>query len=88
MTSFSNRIKSLLEGLSRNEKTRDAQRSLRLTRIREKKKEIARDLATGHNVGDFNIDKTDLPLIMFIIQKGYGISMSNLKNLYVRYRGE
>lgn len=88
MTSFSNRIKSFLEGLSRNEKTRDAERSIRLSRIREKKKEIARDLAFGHNVGDFNIDKTDLPLIMFIIQKGYGISMSNLKNLYIRYRGE
>lgn len=88
MTSVGNHMKSFFERLSRNEKTRDAQRNLRLTRIREKKKEIARDLATGHNVGDFNIDKTDLPLIMFIIQKGYGISMSNLKNLYIRYRGE
>jgi hypothetical protein len=88
MTSVGNHIKSFFERLSRNEKTRDAERSIRLSRIREKKKEIARDLASGHNVGDFNIDKTDLPLIMFIIQKGYGISMSNLKNLYVRYRGE
>ena len=88
MTSVGNHIRSFLEKLSRNEKTRDAERSLRLTRIREKKKEIARDLAGGHNVGDFHIDKTDLPMIMSVIEKGSGISMSELKDLYVKYRGE
>ena len=42
MTSVGNHIKSFLERLSRNEKTRDTERSLRLAQIREKKKEIAR----------------------------------------------
>lgn len=88
MTSVSNHIKSFLERLSRNKKTRDTERSLRLALIREKKKEIARDLASGHNVGDFHIDKTDVPMIMSVIERGGGISMTELKNLYIRYRGE
>tara|TARA_R110000868_G_scaffold177216_2_gene415524 strand:+ start:646 stop:912 length:267 start_codon:yes stop_codon:yes gene_type:complete len=88
MTSLNRRIRFFKEGFSRKKKIRDAQRGLRITRIREKKKGIARDLAAGHNTGDFNIDKTDLSLVMFIIQNGYGINFTALKNLYEKYRGK
>ncbi len=88
MTSLNRRIRFLSEGFSRKKKIRDAQRSLRITRIREKKRTIARDLAIGHNTGDFNIDKTDLSIVMFIAQNGYGITFTALKNLYEKYRGK
>ena len=88
MTSLDRRIRFLSERFSRKKKIRDAQRSLRITRIREKKRTIARDLAIGHNTGDFNIDKTDLSIVMFIAQNGYGITFTALKNLYEKYRGK
>ena len=88
MTSLNRRIRFLSEGFSRKKKIRDAQRSLRITKIREKKRTIARDLAIGHNTGDFNIDKTDLSIVMFIAQNGYGITFTALKNLYEKYRGK
>ncbi len=88
MTSLNRRFRFFIEGVSRKKKPRDAERSLRLTRIREKKRSIARDLAVGHNTGDFNLDKTDLSIVMFIIQNGYGITFTALKNLYEKYRGK
>jgi hypothetical protein len=88
MTSLNRRIRFLSEGFSRKKKIRDAQRSLRITRIREEKRTIARDLAIGHNTGDFNIDKKDLSIVMFIAQNGYGITFTALKNLYEKYRGK
>jgi hypothetical protein len=88
MTSLNRRIRFLSEGFSRKKKIRDAERSLRITRIREEKRTIARDLAIGHNTGDFNIDKKDLSIVMFIAQNGYGITFTALKNLYEKYRGK
>lgn len=88
MTSLNRRIRFFIEGYSRKKKIRDAERSLRITTIREKKKGIARDLAAGHNTEDFSIDKTDLNIVMFISQNGYGITFTSLKNLYEKYRGK
>ena len=88
MTSLNRRIRFFIEGYSRKKKIRDAERSLRITKIREKKKGIARDLAAGHNTEDFSIDKTDLNIVMFISQNGYGITFTALKNLYEKYRGK
>jgi hypothetical protein len=88
MTSLNRRIRFFFEGYSRKKKIRDAERSLRITTIREKKKCIARDLAAGHNTEDFNIDKTDLGIVKFISQNGYGITFTALKSLYEKYRGK
>jgi hypothetical protein len=88
MTSLNRRIRFFIEGVSRKRKPRDTERSLRITRIREEKRSIAKDLAVGHNTGDFNLDKTDLSIVMFTILNGYGITFTALKNLYEKYRGK
>ena len=88
MISLTRRIKFFIECLSRKEETRDDERNLRLSLIREKKKGIARDLAVGHNTGDFDLDKKDLSIVMSIIRKGYGITFTELKTLYEKYRGK
>jgi hypothetical protein len=88
MTSLNRRIRFFIEGVSRKRKPRDTERSLRITRIREEKRSIAKDLAVGHNTGDFNLDKTDLSIVMFTILNGYGITFTALKILYEKYRGK
>jgi hypothetical protein len=88
MTSLNRRIKFFIECLSRKEETRNDEKNLRLSLIREKKKGIARDLAVGHNTCDFNLDKKDLSIVMSIIRKGYGITFTELKTLYEKYRGK
>ncbi len=87
MINIGNRIRSIFENASRGREKRKAERSLRITRIREKKKEIARDIAAGHNVGDFSLDPTDVTAIMKTIETGKGICIADLKKLYERYRG-
>lgn len=87
MSSLLIRIKFFFEKFYVDSKSRKLQRGLRQTIINEKKKNIARDLAQGHNLKDFNIDSVDLPSIMKVIEKGKGLTTVELRNLYYKYRG-
>lgn len=87
MSSLSTRIKFLYEKFNRGSKTRKIQRDLRQTIIYENKRNLARDLAQGHNLKDFSIDSIDLPAIMKAIEKGKGSTTIELRNLYYKYRG-
>jgi len=87
MSSLSIRIKFLFEKFNRDLKTRKLQRKIRQSIINENKKNLARDLAQGHNLKDFNIDPIDLPSIIKAIERGKGLTAVELRNLYFKYRG-
>ncbi len=88
MTSLINYIKLISEKSLRGNDKRCKERNLRILKIKQRKKEIAKDLAGGHNVGDFTLDPTDISVISRTIETGSGTSMYNLKELYEKYRGK
>jgi hypothetical protein len=85
MTKIVLRIKAWLENLDQGKK-RKINRDLRLATIRETKKQIALDLAVGHNVSDFNLDEKDILEVMKAME-GHPISFQRLLQIKKRYRG-
>jgi hypothetical protein len=85
MTKIVLRIKAWLENLDQGKK-RKINRDLRLATIRETKKQIALDLAVGHNVSDFNLDEKDILEVMKAME-GHPISFRRLLQIKKRYRG-
>ena len=69
---------------SGGKEARDLRREMRREAIKDNKKEIMRDLMTGHNVGDFEISNEDLGKILkFCDNPAY----TSLLELYKKYRG-
>lgn len=63
---------------------RDLRREMRREAIKDNKKEIMRDLMTGHNVGDFQISNEDLGKIL---KFGDNPAYASLLEFYKKYRG-
>jgi len=81
-----NRRRSLIwwNNLNGGKEDRDRKRSLRRTLIHEKKVGIIRDLALGHNIGDYNMDPPDLSIM---IRLGPHSTFEEIERLYEKYRG-
>ena len=69
---------------SGGKEARDLRREMRREAIKDNKKEIMRDLMTGHNVGDFEISNEDLGKIL---KFGDNPAYTSLLELYKKYRG-
>lgn len=63
---------------------RSLRRELRRESIISNKKEIKKDLMTGHNIGDFEMTKEDLTIFL---RMGDNPSYTKLIELYKKYRG-
>lgn len=59
-------------------------REIRRESIISNKREIKKDLMTGHNIGDFEMTKEDLTLFL---RMGDNPSYTELIGLYKKYRG-
>lgn len=72
------------KNLNGGKELRDKQRSLRRSIIRETKIGIIRDLALGHNIGDYEMDSQDLSVMVRI---GPHSPFVDIERLYEKYRG-
>jgi hypothetical protein len=85
MTKVVLKIKAWFENFDRGKK-RKLERDLRLTIIRENKKQIATDIAVGHNVNDYTLDQVDILEVMKSMQ-GHAIPLERLLSIKKKYRG-
>ncbi len=63
---------------------RDFRRKIRRDAIVETKKNILRDLMTGHNLGDFTMTREDLTTF---VTMGDNPPYKLIQELYLKYRG-
>lgn len=85
MTKIGLKVKAWFENFDRGKK-RELERNLRLTIIKENKKQIAIDLAVGHNVCDFTLDKVDILDVMKAME-GHPVPYERLMYIKKKYRG-
>jgi len=64
--------------------SRTLSREIRKEKIRNWKKNVMHDLMTGHNIGDFKIQNTDLEIFIKLERNP---TIKKLNELYKRYRG-
>ena len=69
---------------SGGKEARELRREMRRQVVKDNKKEIMRDLMTGHNLGDFEITKEDLSKILKL---GDNPPYAVILELYKKYRG-
>jgi hypothetical protein len=69
---------------SGGKEARKLRREMRRQVVKDNKKEIMRDLMTGHNLGDFEITKEDLSKILKL---GDNPPYVVILDLYKKYRG-
>jgi hypothetical protein len=69
---------------SGGKEARELRREMRRQVVKDNKKEIMRDLMTGHNLGDFEITKEDLSKILKL---GDNPPYVGILDLYKKYRG-
>lgn len=69
---------------SGGKESRKARGEMRRQFVKDNKKEIIRDLMTGHNIGDFEISKEDLGKIL---KFGDNPPYVTLFSVYYKYRG-
>jgi hypothetical protein len=72
------------ETLKRKREDRDRMRISRRSVIQDLKTNIIRDLALGHNLGDFDMDPSDLSTM---IRLGPHSPLIEIEKLYEKYRG-
>jgi hypothetical protein len=73
------------ESLRRDSLGRNESRSARQNLIRNRKIQMAKDLSTGHNLGEFNLCPDDFLLTMRILS-GKMISWHEIEKMFKKYR--
>jgi hypothetical protein len=69
---------------SGGKKVRDHLRKIRINWIKDHKEHLLVDLMTGHNLGDYEFDSTDLPLITRLSSRS---PYAEIERFYLKYRG-